>query len=119
MEHLRERTLTRLMRGGRCAGRMSDQPKASAKTAAVAVMATVSRFHGPTPALERNIALVLQVISEVDRSHPALTDLALDGVSALKSDVEAGGRVRAVHALKMRVRASNREHSLLGMAPED
>ena len=45
----------------------------------------------------------------VDHRHPVLTDLALDAVAALEGKIEAGGSVRAVHAHKMQVRASNRE----------
>ena len=33
--------------------------------------------------LEGDLALVLEVVSQVDRSHPALTDLTLNGVAAL------------------------------------
>ena len=40
--------------------------------------------------LERDLALVLEVIRQVDRSHPALTDLALDAVAALEGCVQAG-----------------------------
>ena len=57
--------------------------------------------------------------TKVNRSHPALTKLALDSVAALEGGVQAGDGVRAVHAPKMRVRASNREQILLGMDPED
>ena len=59
--------------------------------------------------LECDLALVLEVVGKVDRSHPALTDLTLDAVAALEGCVQAGGGVRAVHAPKMRVRASDRE----------
>ena len=36
---------------------------------------------------------MLKIVSEVHRSHPSLTDLALEGVSALKGCVEVGGGI--------------------------
>src|ERR1019366_10763861 len=39
--------------------------------------------------LECDVAIVLQVVREVDRRHAAGAELALDGVSAGKSGVEA------------------------------
>ena len=43
---------------------------------------------------------MLQVISQVHRGHPALTDLALDAVAALKGGVQAGDVVgHALNAL--------------------
>ena len=58
--------------------------------------------------LERDVAVVLEVFSEVDRSHPTLTDLTLDAVAAFQRSVEAGDGVRAVHARKMRIGGSMR-----------
>ena len=59
--------------------------------------------------LERNVAVVLEVVGEVDRGHPALTDLTLDAVAALEGGVEAGDGVWVAHLPKMPVRAVNRE----------
>ena len=39
---------------------------------------------------ERHLAVVLQVVGQVDRGHAALTEFALDGVAAFESRVEAG-----------------------------
>ena len=40
--------------------------------------------------LERDLALVLQVVGQVDRGHPALAELALDAIAALEGRVQAG-----------------------------
>ncbi len=53
--------------------------------------------------------LVLEVVGQVDRSHPALTQLALDGVPALEGGVQAGYGVWSVQAPKMRHGTVNRE----------
>ena len=47
--------------------------------------------------LERDLPLVLEVIRQVDRRHPALTDLALDTVAALEGGVQASFGVWGVH----------------------
>ena len=39
--------------------------------------------------LESHLAIVLQVLGQVDRSHPALAQLSLDGVAAPKSSIES------------------------------
>ena len=52
---------------------------------------------------------MLEVIRQVDGRHATFAQLALDGVPTLEGGVQAGDGVRAVHAPKMRVRASNRE----------
>jgi hypothetical protein len=44
-------------------------------------------------AAKENVAVVLQVLGQIDRGHPALTDLALDGVPALEGSVESGDRI--------------------------
>jgi len=36
---------------------------------------------------------VLEVVGEVHRSHPALTDLSLDAVAALEGGVQTGDRI--------------------------
>ena len=61
--------------------------------------------------LERDLALVPKVVSEVDRRHPALAELALDPVETLEGRVQTDDRVRAVHALNMRCRPLNREQN--------
>jgi hypothetical protein len=43
--------------------------------------------------LEGDLALVLEVLGQVNRSHPALTDLAIDAVAAFQGRVQAGGGV--------------------------
>ena len=48
--------------------------------------------------LERNLALLLQVVSQIDRRHPALTDLTLDAVAALEGCVQVGDGVGSVHS---------------------
>ena len=45
--------------------------------------------------LERNLALVLQVVSQIDRGHAALTELSLDGVAAFQGCIEADKLDRA------------------------
>ena len=60
--------------------------------------------------LQRDLPFVSQVVVQVDRGHPALTDLALEGVAALEGCVQAGDGIWGVQAPKMRLRASNREH---------
>ncbi len=40
--------------------------------------------------LEGDIAIVALIVGEIDRGHPALPDLALDAVAALKGGVQAG-----------------------------
>ena len=43
--------------------------------------------------LERDLALMAEVLGQVDSGHPALADFALDAVSALKGSVQAGDGV--------------------------
>src|SRR4051812_25318265 len=43
--------------------------------------------------LERHAAVMAQVLREVDRSHPALTELALDAVAVLECLGEAGEEI--------------------------
>ena len=43
--------------------------------------------------LQRDLALVLQVIREVDRRHPALAEFGLDAVAAFEGCVQAGDGV--------------------------
>ena len=51
----------------------------------------VCRTKIPTATdLEGDLALVLEVVGQVDSGHPALTDLTLDAVAALEGGVEAG-----------------------------
>ena len=59
--------------------------------------------------LERHVTVVLQVLGEVHRRHPALTDLTLDAVAAFEGCVQAGDGIRSVQAPKMRLRIANRE----------
>jgi len=40
--------------------------------------------------------LVLEVVGQVDRGHPALTDLALDAVAALEGCVQAGDGIWSI-----------------------
>jgi len=44
--------------------------------------------------LERDVAIVPHVAREVDRGHPALSELALDAVAALEGRVKAGDRIQ-------------------------
>ena len=62
---------------------------------------------------------VPEIVSQVDRRHPALTDLTLDAVAAFYGCVQAGDWVRAIHMLKMRLRPVNREEIPLWMDGED
>ena len=43
--------------------------------------------------LQRDVPLVLQVLGQVDRGHPALAELALDDVAAFECRVQLGGEV--------------------------
>ena len=43
--------------------------------------------------LERDLALVLQVVGQVYRGHAALTKLTLYGIAAFEGCVQAGDRV--------------------------
>ena len=52
---------------------------------------------------------MLQVVGQIDRRHPALTELALDAVSARQGCVQAGDGIGVVHLPKMPIRAANRE----------
>ena len=63
--------------------------------------------------------LTFEIVGEVDRGHPALAQLALDGVPALEGGVEADYRIWSVQAPKMRLRAVNREQIRLGMDQYD
>jgi hypothetical protein len=47
--------------------------------------------------LQRDLALVLQVIGQVDRGHPACTELALDAVPTFEGRVEAGDGIGVDH----------------------
>ena len=72
--------------------------------------------------LDRNVAVVLEVVGEVDPGHPALTDLTdltLDAVAALERNIEAGDGVRGVQAPKMRLRPADCEQILLVMDSEE
>ena len=69
--------------------------------------------------LERDLSLVLQVVGEVHRGHPALTDLTLDAVAALEGSVQAGDGVWSVQAPKMRRRPADCEQAPLGMDPSN
>jgi hypothetical protein len=40
--------------------------------------------------LERDLALVLEVVGQVDGGHAAFAELTLDGVSAFEGGVQAG-----------------------------
>ena len=62
---------------------------------------------------------MLEILGEIDRGHPTLTDLTLDAVAPLEGCVQAGDGIRAVHAPMMRLRTENRERILLGMDSED
>ena len=62
--------------------------------------------------LERDLTLVLEVVCEVYRSHPALTDLALDAVAAFEGCVQAGDGIWSVQAPKMRAGPLYREEIL-------
>ncbi len=44
--------------------------------------------------LERDLPLVLDVIGEVDRGHPALAELALDAVAPLEGRVQLSDGIR-------------------------
>jgi hypothetical protein len=63
--------------------------------------------------LERDLAVVLEVLGQVDRGHPSRTELALDAVAALQGCVQAGGGIG--RGLNMRVRCPLRERG--GAAP--
>ena len=65
-------------------------------------------MSGP-PALTLTMSPRLKIVGQVDRGHPALTDLTLDAVAAFEGCVQAGDGVRAVHALKMRFSPADRE----------
>ena len=52
---------------------------------------------------------MLEVIRQVDGRHPALTDLALDGVAAFEGSVEAGDRAWSVQVPNMRLGAADCE----------
>ena len=54
---------------------------------------------------------MFDVIREVDRSHPALTEFAFDAVAAFEGCVQTFGRVWHAHALNMRLRSRIREQS--------
>ena len=43
--------------------------------------------------LERHIPVVALVVGQIDRSHPALADLAIDAVAALQGGVKADDRI--------------------------
>ena len=40
--------------------------------------------------VQRDLPLVLDVVREIDRSHPALTEFTLDAVAAFEGCVQAG-----------------------------
>jgi len=50
--------------------------------------------------LERDQALLLQILRQVDRRHPTATELALDAVAVTQGGLKAGG---GVHGLSDRV----------------
>ncbi len=43
--------------------------------------------------LDRDLAIVLEVVGEIDRGHPALADLALDAIAAGEGLLESGRRL--------------------------
>ena len=59
--------------------------------------------------LQRDLALVLQILGEVDRRHPALAQLPLHAIPAFESVVQSGDRVGRTHARKMRPPPPTRE----------
>ena len=59
--------------------------------------------------LEGDLPLVLQVIREIDRRHPAFAQFALDAVTTFEGCVQTGDRIRWCHAGKMRLTPSIRE----------
>ena len=59
--------------------------------------------------LERDLSLVLEVVGEVDRGHPALTKFTLDAVAALEGCVQARDSVGGVHSPNMRLRPAECE----------
>ena len=44
--------------------------------------------------LQRDLAFVLEIVGQVDRRHPALAQLTLDGVAAFEGGVQAGDGIR-------------------------
>ena len=43
--------------------------------------------------LEGDVAVVLQVLGQINRGHPALTQLTLDGVAALEGCIQTRDRI--------------------------
>ena len=59
--------------------------------------------------LERNVAVVLEVLGQVHSGHASLAQLTLDGVTALEGCVQTGDGVGGDHAPKMRCDPAYRE----------
>ena len=51
--------------------------------------------------LQSHLAVMPHIIGQVDRGHPALTELTLDGVATLEGCIQAGNRIS--HGCKMRL----------------
>ena len=66
-------------------------------------------WQGVPRRLEGDLTVVLEVVSQVHRSHVALAQLTLYGVAAFEGGVEAGYGIR--HAQKMRCGAVERERT--------
>ena len=47
--------------------------------------------------LERHVAVLPEVPGQIDRGHPALTELALDAIAALEGCVQARNRIHCVN----------------------
>ena len=62
--------------------------------------------------LQRDLALVLEVIGQVDRRHAPFAQLTLDGVTAFESGVQ-GGRRRRTWRTRCAVSAPGRKLSIL------
>ena len=69
-------------------------------------------MNWPVTDLGGHLALVLQVLGQVDDRHAALTKLALDRVAAFQGCVQAFGRIR--HEDKMRVPRECRQRDVPG-----
>ena len=64
---------------------------------------------------ERHLALVLQVLGQIDPSHAALTEFTLDRVAAFQGCVQACGGIR--HGDKMRDRRGEGQRGGVGYSP--
>ena len=60
---------------------------------------------------------MLDIVGQIDRRHPALTEFGLDAVAAFQGCVQTGDGVVVSHASNMRRWSANRERVLLQQHP--